>query len=305
MIINLIPDDFMQAKAILRDAHFKVCADHKSKEEIGLLKILKARQENIEFELELAKRICGDNPNFPYRSSFFITKFFQDLGYNYEHNGTTRRFWIRDVILQLDIIQISELIKNGLFRKKDFKNPAFRTPNNEKMSDKEFLENAILDFKEFIDESIRASETVDLDQILNLNLNIELLFDKKTETKDKELNKLIDESKERFMKPGDQNIALEKLWDAFERIKTYYDPDKKKSANKLINQISKELDSDVFKKEFDVLTRIGNEYKIRHHETDKKPMRSANQINYLFFRMLSLIDLCLNELKESDNEPEN
>ncbi|NQT58570.1 MAG: hypothetical protein HQ557_06265 [Bacteroidetes bacterium] len=304
MSINILSDDFSQAKAILRDAHFKVSADRNKKENIGLLKLLKARAENIDFEIELAERICGDNPKFPYRSSYFLTKFFQDLGFNFTHDGSTRRFWVRDMLLQLDIIQISRSIENGLFRRKDFKNRSFRTTKNEELSDDDFLNNAILDFKDFIDESIRVNETVNLDQILNLNLNIELLFDNKTETKDEELNKLIEEAKERFLKPDDQNVALEKLWDAFERIKTYYDPNKKKSANRLIDQISIDLDRDIFAKEFEMLTNIGNNYRIRHHETDKKPINTANQINYLFFRMLSLIDLSLVGLRESGNGSE-
>ena len=206
--------------------------------------------------------------------------------------------------MQLDVFQISHSIENGLFRRKDFKNQSFRTSNNQDLSDDDFLNNAVLDFKDFIDESIRVNETVALDQILNLNLNIELLFDNKTETKDEELNKLIDEAKERFLKPDDQNVALEKLWDAFERIKTYYDPNKKKSANRLIDQISIDLDRDIFENEFELLTTIGNKYRIRHHETDKKPIYTANQINYLFFRMLSLLDLSLDGLSESGNESE-
>ena len=300
MSINLLSDDFSQAKAILRDAHFRISADRNKKEIIGLLKLLKAREENIDFEIELAERICGDNSNFPYRSSYFLTRFFQDLELNYTHDGSTRRYWVRDVLLQLDVIQISRLIENGLFRRKDFKNRSFRTTGNEELSDDDFLNTAILNFKDFIDESIRANETVDLNQILNLNLNIELLFDNKTETKDEELNKLIDEAKERFLKPDDQNIALEKLWDAFERIKTYYDSNKKKSANRLIDQISIDLDRDIFEEEFQMLTKIGNNYRIRHHETDKKPIYTANQINYLFFRMLSLIDLSLDGLNKNN-----
>lgn len=225
--INLISGDFSQAKAILRDAHFKVSADRNKKENIGLLKLIKAREENIDFEIEQAERICGDNPKYPYRSSYYLTKFFQDLGFNYTHDGSTMRFWVRDVLLQLDVVQISHSIENGLFRRKDFKNRSFWTSNNQDLSDDDFLNNAILDFKDFIDESIRVNETVALNQILNLNLNIELLFDHKTETNDVELNKLIDEAKERFLKPNDQNIALEKLWDAFERIKTYYGPKKR------------------------------------------------------------------------------
>lgn len=299
-MISLLSDDLLQAKAILRDAHFKASAVRSEKGNIGLLKLLKAREENFDFEIELAEKICGDNQNFPYRSSYYLTKFFQDLGFDYTHDGSTRRFWVRDALFQLDITQISLLIEKGLFKRKDFKNRSLRTPNNDELSDDDFLNNAIIDFKKFIDESIRANETVDLNQILNLNLNIELLFDNKTETEDEELNMLIDEAKERFLKPDDQNIALEKLWDAFERIKTYYNSDKKKSVNRLIDQISTDIDRDIFSEEFKTLTGIGNDYRIRHHETGKKRICTANQINYLFFRMLSLIDLSLEGLRESD-----
>ncbi len=50
--------------------------------------------------------------------------------------------------------------------------------------------------------------------------------------------------------------------------------------------------------EFWLETKIGNEYRIRHHETDKKEITETKHINYLFFRMLSLIDLCLTGINE-------
>ncbi len=305
MSIKLLANDFAQAKAVLRDAHFKASADHHDKDAIGQLKILKAREENIDFELGLAERICGDNQKYPYRSSYYLTKFFQDLGFGYTHDGSTRRLWVRDVLLQIDINQISHLIKQGLFRRQEFRNKKLRTTNNENISDDAFWDNAILDFKNFIDESIKANETVDLYQVLNLNLNIELLFENKTGTKDEELNRLIDEAKERFLKPDDQNVALEKLWDAFERMKTYYDNDKKKSANRLIEKISIDLDASILKNEFDSLTGIGNNYRIRHHESDKKPIQTGSQVKYLFFRMLSLIDLSLSVIRDLDNEDDS
>ena len=89
-------------------------------------------------------------------------------------------------------------------------------------------------------------------------------------------------------------------------LKTYYnvDKNKKKSASKLINQVSIDLDRNIFDEEFRILTTIGNEYQIRHHEVDKKPITETNQINYLFFRMLSLIDLCLDVLRRSNNDSE-
>ena len=59
---------------------------------------------------------------------------------------------------------------------------------------------------------------------------------------------------------------------------------------------------DIFEREFELLTKIGNEYRIRHHETDKTPISTPSQISYLFFRMLSLISLCLEVLQESDDE---
>ncbi|MGL4731774.1 MAG: AbiJ-NTD4 domain-containing protein [Clostridium sp.] len=53
---------------------------------------------------------------------------------------------------------------------------------------------------------------------------------------DKELNKLIDETINHIIKPKfeDRQIALEKLWDAYERLKAYYDDNKKKSVKRLI-----------------------------------------------------------------------
>ena len=302
MGINLLADDFRQARAILRDAMFEATADRQEKNAVAVLKLFAARKTNIDFEMELAERICGDNSKYPYRSSYYLTKFFQDLGFDYTHDGSTRRFWVRDVLLQLDVSQISVLVRKGLFRRKDFSNQRLRTPDNVQMSDDDFLASAILDFRSFIDKSIRAEEMLDLDQLLGLNLNTELLFENEARTSDEELNRLVGEAKERYLKLGDQDVALEKLWDAFERIKTYFGPNKKVSADRLVAQISVDIDRDVFADEFKQLTRIGNEYRIRHHETDKKPISNSGQISYLFFRMLSLISLCLDVLRESDDE---
>lgn len=299
-----ISNDFKQAKAILRDAIFKESADIQNRQTIGILKLIKAREENIDFELGLAERIGGDNRNFPYRSSYYITKFFQDLGLNYTHDGSTRRVWIKNVLLVLDTSQIANLIKNGLFRKSDFKNPKLRTDVNREYRDEEFLALAVTDFKKFVDESIRANEVLDLEEVLDLNLNIDLLFERQSTTKDKDLNQLINEAKDRYLKPNDQIVALEKLWDAFERMKTYYEKDKKRSASILVGQMATELDATEFQQEFETLTGIGNAYRIRHHETDKKPLTNANQIKYLFFRMLALIDLAVETIQVNDDTKE-
>lgn len=43
---------------------------------------------------ELAHIICGDTENFRYRSSSYITEFFQDCDLDYTHDGTTRWSWV-------------------------------------------------------------------------------------------------------------------------------------------------------------------------------------------------------------------
>ena len=100
----------------------------------------------------------------------------------------------------------------------------------------------------------------------------------------------------------DKQIGLEKLWDSFERLKTYFENGKKKkqSADKVLEIISESFDKEFLENEFKNLTKIGNNYRIRHHETDKNELNNKH-INYFFFRMMSLIDLCLMYLNEEEN----
>ena len=66
--------------------------------------------------------------------------------------------------------------------------------------------------------------------------------------------------------------AAEKIWDALERLKTYYtDMDKKASTTKIVNDMAGGQTDfvDLFNTEFKTLTDIGNNFRIRHHETNK------------------------------------
>ena len=99
---------------------------------------------------------------------------------------------------------------------------------------------------------------------------------------------------------SDKQLAVEKVWDALERIKTYYsDLDKKKSTEKIINDISNLNDryKELFSEEFLKLTKIGNDFRIRHHETNKIDIIDNNYYDYLFHRCYALIDLALKYLK--------
>lgn len=287
-------------ETVLRDTAFKINADKKSKENIEILKLLKAREENIDFEMQLAEMVCGDNTQFPYRSSKYLTEFFQNLGYSYFHSGETRKYWVKDILDELNIKEIHTLVSTGLFRKKYFIDFA----KEKDLNHSDLFKGAAKEFKEFIQNSITANEAFDLSNVLDMNVNVELLFDNVANTQDMELNKLIEEAKERFFNPNDKQVALEKLWDAFERLKTYFAQEglrKNQSANKLTTIISEHFDKEFIDEEFTKLTKIGNNYRIRHHETDKQELTQVHT-NYFFFRMLSLIDLCLVFLREEENE---
>lgn len=99
---------------------------------------------------------------------------------------------------------------------------------------------------------------------------------------------------------GNFKIAVEKLWDAFERLKTYYSPtlDKKQSTKRIIRDISgnKEQYKELFEKEFRELTAIGNNFRIRHHETTKTDIEDNRHYDYFYKRCLSLISITIQYL---------
>lgn len=104
----------------------------------------------------------------------------------------------------------------------------------------------------------------------------------------------------KYYDESNYKIAVEKLWDAFERLKTYYSPtlDKKKSINKIIGDMSssKESYKELFEKEFHELTAIGNSFRIRHHETTKIDIEDNRHYDYFYKRCLSLISVAIQYL---------
>ncbi len=297
MEINVNKNGFVQAYSLLSDIVFKLKADRKNEADLQKIKLLQARHNNPDFEMEIAGFICGDNNSFPYRTSYFITKFFSDLGYPHTHDGTTRRTWVRNTLLLLNIHDLSVILRKGLFNKRDFRKHA----EKHNLDSEQEYQKAILEFKKVFNESLQINDGIDLSYLLDLNVNVELLFDRDSKTEDEELDKLINEAKDRFFVPKDKQIALEKLWDAFERIKTYYNSAKKQSATKLVTIASESFDFQLIEEEFKLLTDVGNKFRIRHHETNKIEVTKPKHIDYLFFRMLSLIDLCVKSINEKQN----
>lgn len=60
---------------------------------------MKFRQRTLE---QIADMICGNFPEeetrFPYRSSSYITRFFQDADTDYAHDGSTRAWWVSQTL---------------------------------------------------------------------------------------------------------------------------------------------------------------------------------------------------------------
>lgn len=101
--------------------------------------------------------------------------------------------------------------------------------------------------------------------------------------------------------PKTRQDSIEKLWDALERLKTYYkELDKKSSINNLLKVISNNNNDflELFDNEFKALTNIGNNYRIRHHETNKIEITDMRYYDYLFNRCISLIALSIQFLNE-------
>lgn len=89
--------------------------------------------------------------------------------------------------------------------------------------------------------------------------------------------------------------ALEALWDAFERVKTLLLPDgtKASSAEELIALMAPSLETRKrLTLEFADLTKVGNDFQIRHHEMSKHPV-DAEVIDHWFVRTFSLVEYAL------------
>ncbi|MFF3671996.1 hypothetical protein [Microtetraspora malaysiensis] len=127
-----------------------------------------------------------------------------------------------------------------------------------------------------------------------------LIPDFKPRTGDQQLDTKLDNAMTRFLSRdlADRRDALEKLWDAFERLKTLElggGPAKKSSASQLIIRAASGSESfrELLDTEFKALTSIGNKFTIRHHEHDQDEPPTEAAIDYLFLRLASLIALVL------------
>ena len=117
------------------------------------------------------------------------------------------------------------------------------------------------------------------------------------ETGDRLLDELLEDARHQFLSRDlkERRRSLEKIWDAWERLKTLESgKDKKAQTEKLLRKASGQPELfDRLNAEAMELTQIGNKFMIRHSETDRIPIEESVHVDYLFHRMFALIRLLL------------
>jgi hypothetical protein len=117
------------------------------------------------------------------------------------------------------------------------------------------------------------------------------------DTGDKTLNELLERSRDQFRdkNPATRRQALEKLWDAWERLKTLDQTgNKQASVTQLLGRAANDAAFlEVLQREAAELTNIGNRFHIRHFETDRTPITADSHVDYLFHRMWAMVWLLL------------
>jgi len=118
---------------------------------------------------------------------------------------------------------------------------------------------------------------------------------------DSELDAMLETSRTKYLSSNPQirKESLEKLWDAWERVKTIEPTlDKKASSGQLLDKVASEPKfREALEKEALELTRIGNTFQIRHSETSQIPLETNDQVDYLFHRLFAIIQLVLGSRK--------
>ncbi len=118
-------------------------------------------------------------------------------------------------------------------------------------------------------------------------------------TGDSDLDTMLETARRKFL-DADESVrreALEKLWDAWERVKTVEPgPDKRSQATALLDRAAGSRGPNfrqMLETEAREVTNIGNAFQIRHTETTQERLVDSDHVDYLFHRLFALIRLVL------------
>ncbi len=112
-------------------------------------------------------------------------------------------------------------------------------------------------------------------------------------TGDSKLNEILEDARKKYLSlnPNVHRESVERLWDAWERLKTIDNPsDKKQSIKNMLDSVAPESEfRDMIEEEATKLTKIGSTFHIRHSEVNQIEIQRMEHFEYLFHRLLSLI----------------
>ena len=113
------------------------------------------------------------------------------------------------------------------------------------------------------------------------------------DTGDADLDRLLNTARVRFLRPReeDRRDGLEKLVDAWERIKTLEEPnDKRRSVTRILDRCAGNPTlRDLLENQARAFTDAGNAFMIRHHEMNKVPLENSEQVDFLFEALFALV----------------
>jgi hypothetical protein len=116
-------------------------------------------------------------------------------------------------------------------------------------------------------------------------------------TRDADLDRLLETAREKFLNRSLEvrKEGLEKLWDAWERLKTIEQgKDKSAQAKAILDKAATEpMLRERLECEARELNFIGNNLMIRHTEVGKPPVVESAHVDYLFHRMFAMVRLLL------------
>lgn len=263
----------------------------------GIIAIYEKYQLNLsknfpEFCPDSAGIICGfSDINFEDSIKAFIPGMIARRYNGYQSNALPDKYATLDFIEYIyeNLWDYSEDTYHSFFKHSHFSFSGTRLCRNDFLNNinKLFERNGIVFYLD-TDGKIKRQLPLEMDVLVS---------QMKICTNDSRLNELINQAIIDIRKPAikDRVYSLEKLWDSFERMKTVYSTNKKTSAEQLYQLSGNTTDdfSILLSEESKVLTGIGNKYQIRHFETDKIEIKSTKHIDYLFYRMISLVNLCI------------
>lgn len=115
-------------------------------------------------------------------------------------------------------------------------------------------------------------------------------------TGDRTLDNFLEECRTKFSSrdPILRREALERLCDAWERLKTLPGPNKAESMRLMLDTVTRTQPMrDRLEDESRELTKIANAHLLRHSEVVQVPVTDVDQVDYLFHRFFAMVHLLL------------